>query len=67
MLKCKSVTHLLSEAQDRPLTLVERTQLAMHLAMCTGCRNYKRQIGFLRVAARHLADRKPATPDDKSL
>ena len=50
MLRCKEATHLLSEAQDRSLSLSERLQLKMHLAMCTGCRNFKGQMAFLRQA-----------------
>jgi len=58
MLKCKEVTHLLSEAQDRELSLPQRLQLKMHLAMCTGCRNYKGQMAFLRQACHsYLKDR----------
>ena len=43
MLSCKEVTHLLSEAQDRKITLPERVNLEMHLAMCKGCKNFKSQ------------------------
>lgn len=50
MLKCKEITHLVSEAQDRKLGLSERLQLEMHLAMCTGCSNFRRQLAFLREA-----------------
>ena len=57
MLRCKEATHLLSEAQDRSLSLSERLQLKMHLAMCTGCRNFKGQMEFLRKACRrYLTD-----------
>ena len=52
MLSCKQVTHLLSEGQDRKLTLGEQLQLKMHLAMCRGCRNFKGQMAFLREACR---------------
>lgn len=52
MLKCKEVTYLLSQAQDRPLTLGERINLKMHLAMCVGCSRYQRQINFIRHACR---------------
>ena len=52
MLKCKEITHLLSESQDRKLTLSERFQLEMHLAMCDGCKNFKGQMAFLRQACR---------------
>jgi hypothetical protein len=53
MLTCKEVTHLLSEAQDRKITVAERVHLEMHLAICKGCRNFKDQITFLREACRH--------------
>lgn len=52
MLTCKEVTHLLSDAQDRPLTLGERLSLRMHLLICTGCANFRRQMDFLRAACR---------------
>ena len=52
MLKCKEMTHLLSEAQDRKQTVSERLQLEMHLAMCSGCRNFKSQMAFIRQACR---------------
>lgn len=56
MLSCKHVTHLLSDAQDRKLTVAERVQLGMHLAMCTGCTNFRKQMNFLRVACRRYED-----------
>lgn len=56
MLSCKDATHLLSEAQDRPLTLVEKIQLEMHLVMCRGCRNFKGQMAFLRQACKRYFD-----------
>ncbi len=63
MLKCKEVTHLLSEAQDRPLSLPEKLPLQMHLAMCQGCRNFKKQIGFLREACRSYPTGRPHERD----
>lgn len=56
MLSCKDVTRLLSAAQDRKLSVGERARLEMHLALCTGCRNFKRQIAFLREACRRYRD-----------
>lgn len=55
MMKCKEVTHLLSEAQDRKLVVGERIQVAMHLLMCEGCTNFRKQIDFLRLASRRYA------------
>ncbi|MGB7501808.1 MAG: zf-HC2 domain-containing protein [Azonexus sp.] len=56
MLSCKVATHLLSEAQDRKLSLSEKLQLEIHLAMCKGCKNYKKQMRFLREACKRLAE-----------
>ena len=59
MLRCKEVTHLLSEAQDRKLSVAEQLPLRMHLLMCQGCRNFQKQMAFLRAASRsYLAERK---------
>lgn len=55
MLSCKEVTHLLSDSQDRKLMLGERINLEMHLAMCKGCTNFRKQMEFLRMACRRYA------------
>ncbi|MBI5786076.1 MAG: zf-HC2 domain-containing protein [Rhodocyclales bacterium] len=52
MLSCKEVTHLLSEGLDRKLTVVERVRLEMHLLICGGCSNCRKQMDFLRSACR---------------
>ena len=56
MLNCKDVTHLLSEGQDRKLSLIERLRLKIHLAVCDGCTQYGRQLQFIRQACRGLVD-----------
>lgn len=55
MLNCKEATHLLSEAQDRKLPAATRLRLEMHLLLCKGCTNFKRQMDFLRRACGALA------------
>jgi hypothetical protein len=57
MLTCKEVTHLLSEGQDRKLTVAERVRMEMHLLICGGCTNFKKQMDFLRTACRRYVDR----------
>jgi len=57
MLTCKEVTHLVSESQDRKLTVAERMHLEMHLAICKGCSNFRRQMEFLRTACRRYTGR----------
>lgn len=56
MLTCKEATYKLSEAQDRKLALAERIDLKMHLMMCKGCANYRKQIDFMRYACKSYAD-----------
>lgn len=64
MLSCKEITHLLSESQDRRLSIPEKLQLEMHLAMCKGCTNFRKQMRFLREACRRFA--RDRTPSDQS-
>lgn len=65
MLNCKHATHLMSEAQDRKLPLGERLPLRLHLLMCGGCRNYGKQLDFLRAVTQELkAGSEPARKDD---
>lgn len=63
MLGCKDATHLLSEGQDRTLSVPERVQLKMHLAICSGCRNFGKQMDLLRAACQRL---KPGRNDPES-
>jgi hypothetical protein len=48
MMNCKKATQLLSEAQDRELSLSERAALKIHVMMCSGCANFSQQINLLR-------------------
>lgn len=56
MLNCNQVTHLCSEEQDRDLTLGEQLGVGMHTMMCKGCKNYRKQMKFLRMAAKRYAE-----------
>jgi hypothetical protein len=56
MLTCKEATHLLSAGQDRKLTVAERVRLEMHLVICDGCSNFRKQMDFLRTACRRYVD-----------
>lgn len=57
MLRCKEATQRLSEALDRDLSLSEKVQLKIHLAMCSGCSNFGKQMNFLRTACRRYSGR----------
>ncbi len=64
MLNCKQASHLMSEAQDRPLALGERLPLRLHLFMCVGCRNYGKQLDFLRAVTREMKAGSEPPPKD---
>ncbi len=60
MLTCREVSALLSQAEDRELGAIERMALEAHLKLCEGCRQFQKQLGFLRRAIR----RHPALQDE---
>jgi len=62
MLTCKEVSVLLSQAEDRELGPIERLSLETHLKLCEGCRQFQKQLGFLRRAVR----RHPALRNEDS-
>jgi predicted anti-sigma-YlaC factor YlaD len=53
-LTCKQMHRLVSEGLDRELSLVERSRMHLHLAVCEACRRFDRQMDFLRRAMRTL-------------
>jgi predicted anti-sigma-YlaC factor YlaD len=53
MLTCKEVSVLLSQAEDREIGPAEPQRLEAHLKLCEGCRQFQKQLGFLRQAIRH--------------
>ena len=59
MLSCKEVTRLVSQGLDRRLGFAERVRLRLHLAICDGCTNFKKQTAFLREAVHRLGSRNP--------
>jgi hypothetical protein len=54
---CREVSELLSQAQDRPLKPGEKFALYVHLPLCEGCRNFRRQLAFMRRALREYLRR----------
>jgi len=63
MKTCAELTQLLSEAQDRKLSFAEKMTTLTHLMMCRGCRNYEKQLNFLREAVGGYAQ---GRADDRS-
>jgi len=50
MLSCKEVSRLLSQGEERRLTLFERVRLRLHLRVCAACGHFAGQLAFMRRA-----------------
>ena len=64
MMSCQQSTRLISESQDRDLSLQEKLSLKVHLMICTGCKNFSLQVPFISQAMRAYA--KGKDEEDKS-
>ena len=52
MRTCKEATALMLAREDRPLPLLERVALRLHLAICQACPVVERQVLTMRHAMR---------------
>ena len=66
MLTCKKTSHLVSEGQERELSLKERINLRLHIWMCNKCRRFERQIVQMRSIMRKDWTQ-DANPTDKKM
>ncbi|PKO29403.1 MAG: hypothetical protein CVU36_12155 [Betaproteobacteria bacterium HGW-Betaproteobacteria-9] len=65
MLNCREVTRLVSESQERKLSVVEKMSLNLHLMMCDGCKNFSLQVPFLRKAMKAYSERLDEVVDEQ--
>lgn len=61
MLNCKQATALISIGMDKELTMFQKLSLRFHLMICSGCRNFSKQMDFLRQGLRKLSANRPDT------
>ena len=47
MLSCVKATQLMEMKQHVPLGVMQKIQLKMHTALCSGCRNYMKQTHLI--------------------
>lgn len=47
MLSCVKATELIEQKELTPFSLMQKVQLRMHVAMCSGCRNYMKQTALI--------------------
>ena len=62
-MNCHAATATISAAQERELALHEKVELNVHLAICPSCRDFDRQIEFLRLSMRAYATRPEEDPE----
>jgi hypothetical protein len=62
---CEDAARLLSDREERPLTFIEKVGLNIHLAICRGCRRYRRSLAILRQILKRAGLRDPAADDVK--
>jgi hypothetical protein len=55
MMNCKQATRLISESQERSLSLAEKMSLKVHVMMCRGCKNFSLQVPFISQAMKAYA------------
>ncbi|MCO1334352.1 zf-HC2 domain-containing protein [Microbulbifer sp. OS29] len=63
MKTCREATRLMSESQERDLHISEQAGLKLHLAMCTPCRNFSKQLKTLRRITQSYAQGGPEKVD----
>lgn len=54
---CQELTRLASQAQDRPLSLVQRLRLRLHAMVCVWCHRYLKHLEFMHHAAPGLDEK----------
>lgn len=54
---CREVHKLIVRAQDARLPWLARLRARLHLAFCGACRNFERQMAFLRASCRRFPGR----------
>jgi hypothetical protein len=61
MISCKEATELVSRSLDSPLDWRQRLGLRLHLLVCSLCREFRRQLLFLREALRRYPGPGPSS------
>ncbi|MCA6450461.1 MAG: hypothetical protein IM584_06185 [Chitinophagaceae bacterium] len=54
MISCKKATWLVSKKEEKRLSWHEKWQLRAHMALCSMCRRFEEQSGFIARMARQI-------------
>jgi hypothetical protein len=63
MLKCRENTILVTKSLDQKLSLSERLEMKLHLAMCGVCKRYAQQLNWLDDAFRKKMSKEKLSPE----
>jgi hypothetical protein len=55
-INCRQAARMMSDAQERPLSLADRIKLRLHLHWCVACTRYDQQLAFMRSALRRYRE-----------
>jgi hypothetical protein len=64
MIRCRDASRLISESQERPLGLLERLRLRVHLILCRACARFQDQTRLLGTLCGHLDCDEESEPPD---
>lgn len=62
LFSCRQVTRQVAESLEHPLPIGRRSVVLFHLAMCSACRAYRRQLIGLDRLIRIRVQRQAVTP-----
>ena len=65
-LNCRQASRLLSEAEDRNLSSMERFGLKLHVATCKSCRKFREQLVIMRQSLKTLDTQLYSSSDPQS-
>jgi hypothetical protein len=55
-INCRQAARMMSDAQERPLSIADRMKLRLHLYWCVACTRYGQQLAFMRKALRRYRE-----------
>ena len=62
MPSCKDISELISQSMDTRLPLRKRLAIRLHVALCSLCRRYEKQLQLMRRGLHHYAN-----PDENAV
>ncbi len=64
-ISCKKATYLISKKEENKLSWLEKIKLRGHLAICSLCRKFESQTGFIGRMAKHTHIEAALSPEAK--